>query len=270
MRPEASSQPATTTTSVTNRLVCDVFPALRSLHDSTASSASYTTSACHMVVSASKSGGEKHTREDSSTDSPEQSEIAEDTESTPHQDETAPATGDSFVTKRKKKKLKKKDKAAKSGKSRSSAASSSASGEPKSTSAKAKSVVDVAVEKELAKQETTTPTIDKTIFSTLKEDPARAFIELEAVLILTDKRLWTKALVNNLKSCTLLPEQISTTISLHLGDQVIGTRRVSHPMHSPHPRYRLWPGTGADILHLGSDIHSRLFRTCRCRRRRSR
>ena len=223
-----------------------------------------------MVVSASKSGGEKHTREDSSTDSPEQSEIAEDTESTPHQDETAPATGDSFVTKRKKKKLKKKDKAAKSGKSRSSAASSSASGEPKSTSAKAKSVVDVAVEKELAKQETTTPTIDKTIFSTLKEDPARAFIELEAVLILTDKRLWTKALVNNLKSCTLLPEQISTTISLHLGDQVIGTRRVSHPMHSPHPRYRLWPGTGADILHLGSDIHSRLFRTCRCRRRRSR
>jgi len=74
--------------------------------------------------------------------------------------------------------------------------------------------------KELAKQVTTTSSIDKSIVSTIKEDPARAFIELEAVLILTDQRLWTKALVNNLKAGTLLPEKISTTISLHPGDQI--------------------------------------------------
>ena len=38
LRPEASGRIATTTTSVPNRLVCDVFPALRPYRDSIASS----------------------------------------------------------------------------------------------------------------------------------------------------------------------------------------------------------------------------------------
>ena len=49
LRPEASDRIATTTTSVPNRLVCDVFPALRLIYDSTASSEHSSTSTYHTI-----------------------------------------------------------------------------------------------------------------------------------------------------------------------------------------------------------------------------
>ena len=68
---------------------CDAFLALRSYHDSTASSKHhYTTSTYHMVDSAKKSGDKKRSKGEPTTTSSE-AEFAEDPETTPPPGESA-------------------------------------------------------------------------------------------------------------------------------------------------------------------------------------
>ena len=139
-----------------------------------------------MVDSVRKSGVKKARPTDGSTSNRQKTDSAEvKDDSTPQQDGREAAADDRVIKRKKKKKSRKKDKDESSSSSSSdSSASSDRSTGDRDTSAKTKSAVDVAVEKELAKAVTSTPIIDKTIFTTLSSDPARAFIEFEAALFL--------------------------------------------------------------------------------------
>lgn len=75
------------------------------------------------------------------------------------------------------------------------------------------------ISKELAKAQTVIPSIDSDVMALIKTDPARAFIQFEAALLMTHPKLWFKCLVENLPSNTLLPEQIASVMSQHPGDQ---------------------------------------------------
>lgn len=75
------------------------------------------------------------------------------------------------------------------------------------------------IDKELAKTQTIIPKIGADIMALIKTDPAQAFIQFEAALLMTHEKLWFKCLVDHLEANTLLPEQIATIMSLHPGDQ---------------------------------------------------
>eukprot|EP01047_Picozoa_sp_COSAG01_P087729 COSAG01_NODE_20317_length_960_cov_0.715447_1_plen_192_part_10 len=75
------------------------------------------------------------------------------------------------------------------------------------------------IDKELAKTQTIIPKIGADIMALIKTDPARAFIQFEAALLMTHEKLWFKCLVDHLEANTLLPEQIATIMSLQPGDQ---------------------------------------------------
>ena len=75
------------------------------------------------------------------------------------------------------------------------------------------------IDKELAKSQTIIPKIGADIMALIKTDPAKAFIQLEAALLMTHPKLWFKCLVDHLEANTLLPEQIATVMSLNPGDQ---------------------------------------------------